>query len=54
MSPRRLAWALVATGCSLVVIGVAAISPVLALILAGTGVAALGLLAVDVDRKVRP
>lgn len=53
MSPRRLSIAIVSTGCALVVIGVATFSPQFALILAGTGVAVFGLLAIDVERPAR-
>jgi UDP-N-acetyl-D-mannosaminuronate dehydrogenase len=49
-----LAVLLVSIGWLLVVLGVGMVSIPFAIIMAGAGVAVLGLLAIDVDRKVRP
>lgn len=48
MTPHRMALALVTAGCALAVLGVAMLSIPAAVILAGLGVAALGLFAIEV------
>jgi len=48
MTPRRIAIALVTLGGSLVVAGVAMLSIPFALVVAGAGIVAFGLLAVEV------
>jgi len=50
MKPRRLAIAFIAIGASLIVAGVAMLSIPIALVVAGSGIVAFGLLAVEVPR----
>jgi hypothetical protein len=48
MTPHRLAWSLVILGAAIAIIGVALFSIPLAVILAGTAIAAMGLLVIEV------